>query len=186
MMEAEPNLEGLLHVLRFFRDHPRPGRFPRELPIPVDTKFIARHQQLLRKWFDIVLPPHAIRADEDHFERRYGLRYAETHLLVRLLDSDLKHELAFPCSEFSLPLSTLADLTVRRVAAVIVENKVNLLTLPSLSRGIGLGGLGAGVTLLRNIPWLSHCPVAYWGTSMSRGSRYCPHSGPFSLIPRAS
>jgi len=163
MIEAEPDLEGLLNVLRFFRDHPRPGRFARELPIPVDTKFIERHQQLLRQWFDVVLPPHTIRADEDHFERRYGLRYVEPYFLVRLLDSELKRELAFPCSEFSLPLSTLADLPVRRVAAVIVENKVNLLTLPPLCRGIGLGGLGAGVTLLRNVPWLSRCSVAYWG-----------------------
>lgn len=94
-------------------------RLARELPIPVDTKFIERHQGLLRRWFDIVLPPHAIRADEDHFERRYGLRYVEPHLLVRLLDSELKRELAFPCSEFSLPLSTLADLPVRRVVTFI-------------------------------------------------------------------
>ena len=163
MIEAEPDLEGLLHVLRFFHDHPRPRRFARELPIPVDTKFIERHQRLLRQWFDVVLPAHTIRADEDHFERRYGLHYAEPHLLVRLLDSELKYELGVPCSEFSLPLSTLANLSVRRVAAVIVENKVNLLTLPPLCRGVGLGGLGAGVTLLRNVPWLSHCPVAYWG-----------------------
>jgi hypothetical protein len=163
VVEAAPELEGLIHVVQFFRDHPRPDRFARELPIPVDTKFIERHQGLLREWLDLVLPPHAIRADEDHFERRYGLRYAEPQLHVRLLDPSLRQELSLPWSEFSLPLHTLAKLPVRKTSAVVVENKVNLLTLPALDRTIGLGGLGRGVTILRHVPWLKQMPMAYWG-----------------------
>lgn len=163
VIEAAPDLEGLLHVVRFLHDHPRPNLFARELPVPVDTKFVERHRQLLREWLDVVLPPHTIRADENHFERRYGLRYAEPHLPVRLLDPHLEQELGFPCSEFSLPLYTLAELPVRDAAVFVVENKVNLLTLPPLHRGVGLGALGDGVTLLRYLPWLQQIPIAYWG-----------------------
>jgi hypothetical protein len=163
VVEAASELEGLIHVVQYFGDHPRPNCFARELPIPVDTKFIGRHEGLLCEWLDIVLPPHTIRADEDHFERRYGLRYAEPHLHVRLLDKVLEQELGFPCPEFSLPLHTLAALPVRRASVVIVENKVNLLTLPLLPRVIGLGGLGAGVNILRYVPWLKGVPIAYWG-----------------------
>ena len=47
--------------------------------------------------------------------------------------------------------------------AMIVENKVNLLTLPPIRRGIGLGGLGNSVVLLRYLPWLSNIPIVYWG-----------------------
>ena len=67
LIEAAPDLDGLLCVLQFFRDNPRPSRFARELPLSVDTKFIKRYQGLLRQWFDIVLPPYTIRADEEHF-----------------------------------------------------------------------------------------------------------------------
>ncbi|MBL8798027.1 MAG: hypothetical protein JNM56_29285 [Planctomycetia bacterium] len=163
VVAVAPELEGLVQVVEYFRDHPRPDRFARELPIPVDTKFIERHEGLLREWLDLVLPPHTIRADEDHFERRFGLRYAEPHLHVRVLDPFLQQELGLPWLEFSLPLHALAELPVREASAVIVENKVNLLTLPALQRTIGLGGLGRGVTILRYVPWLKQLPLVYWG-----------------------
>jgi hypothetical protein len=169
LIDAAPDLGGLLGVLRFFHENPRPDRYARELPLPVDTKFIERYQGILRGWFDIVLPPHTIRADEEHFERRYGLRYAEPHLLVRLLDPALEQELGCPCSELSIPLHTLGAMPVRADLAIIVENKVNLLTLPSFPRGIGLGGLGDGVVLFRYLSWLNDTRIAYWGDLDTEG-----------------
>jgi hypothetical protein len=169
LIDAAADVEGLLQVVAFFRDHPRPDRFARELPIPVDTKFIERHEALLREWLDILLPPTAIRADESQFELRYGLRYVEPHLYVRLLDPSLREVLGFPCSEFSLPLHTLARLAVERATAIIVENKVNLLTLPPLPRCVGFGALGRAITLLRHVPWLSNCDIWYWGDLDTEG-----------------
>lgn len=169
LIAAAPDLDGLLRVLQFFHDNPRPNRFARELPLPVDTKFIERHQRLLRGWFDAVLPPHTIRADEDHFERRYGLRYPEPHLLVRLLDPALAQELGWPCAELSLPLHTLGAMPVHADLAIIVENKVNLLTLPCFPRGIALGGLGHGAVLLRYLVWLNQMRIVYWGDLDTEG-----------------
>lgn len=163
IVESAAEFPGLIEVLQFFRQNPRPDRFARELPLSVDTKFIERHQGLLREWFDLVLPPATIRSDEEHFERRYGLRYSEPHLCIRLLDRELVAELGFPGDEISLPLHTLSKLQPRNFAAVIVENRTNLLTLPPTVRGIGLGGLGKGVTLLRHIPWLADTALLYWG-----------------------
>src|SRR5262249_7958722 len=122
-----------------------------------------RHEALLREWLDILLPPTAIRADETQFELRFGLRYVEPHLYARLLDPSLRDELGFPCSEFSLPLHTLARLGVERATAIIVENRVNPLTLPPLPRSVGFGALGRAITLLRHVPWLSNCDIWYWG-----------------------
>ncbi len=156
-------LPGLIAVVNYFKKNPRPNRFVRELPLSVDTKFIEQHKGVLRQWLDRILPAHTIRADEEHFERRFGLRYAEPDLFVRFLDPVLQDELGFPCSALSLPLSTLISLEVADARIVIVENRVNLLTLPSTSRCIGLGGLGRGVTLLRYLPWLTRAPIIYWG-----------------------
>ena len=190
LIDAAPDLGGLLNVLQFFCENPRPDRFARELPLPVDTKFIGRYQGLLRQWFDIVLPPHTIRADEEHFERRYGLRYAEPHLFVRLLDPTLGQELGCPCSELSIPLHTLGAMPVRAGLAIIVENKVNLLTLPSFPRGIGLGGLGDGAVLLRYLSWLNHMQIVYWGDLDTEGFEILsslraifPHARSFLMDP---
>ena len=180
LIDVAPELPGLLHVLRHFEANPRPGRFARELPLPVDTKFIERHQKLLREWFDVVLPPQSIRADEDHFERRYGLRDPEPHILVRLLDPQLQRELGFPCDEFSLPLRTLGVLAVQRATAIIVENKVNLLTLPPMRRFIGFGALGDGVTLLRDVSGSTPSKSFTGETSTLKGSRFCRRCVPSS------
>ena len=163
LIDSATELDGLLSVLRCFHAHPLPNCFARELPLPVDTKFIERHKRILFEWFDITLPPHAIRSYETQFERRFGLRYAEPHLLVRLLDPAFQVELKFPCMELSLPLGALSQLPVSQARVLIVENKVNLLTLPPLPRTIALGGLGGAVTLLRDVGWLNSIPLIYWG-----------------------
>ena len=75
VIEYESEVDGLIQVVQYFLDNPRPSVFARELPVPVDTKFIERNRRVLREWFDIVLPSHTIRSDETHFERRYGMRY---------------------------------------------------------------------------------------------------------------
>ncbi len=162
-IECAEELEGLLHVIRYFLENPRPKRFARELPIPVDTKFIERHERVLRQWLDIVLPPDAILAGENHFGRRYGLQFAEPHWLVRFLDPDLRTEAGFPCCEFSIPLTTLANLRFSEVNVFIVENKVNLLTLPRIRNTLSLGGVGRAATELREVEWLRNVPITYWG-----------------------
>jgi hypothetical protein len=144
LVDSVPELDGLLHVVRFLREHPRPNLFLRELPVPVDTKFVKRQQGLLREWLDLALPPHTIRADEEHFERRYGLRYAEPHILARVLDPELERELGFPWPELSLPPGALARLPAHPAAVLVVENRVNLLTLPPVRLTLGLGALVRG------------------------------------------
>jgi hypothetical protein len=53
--------------------------------------------------------------------------------------------------------------SVRQFRVFIVENKVNLLTVPPLSRTIGIGALGKAVSLLRYLSWLGQMEVTYWG-----------------------
>ena len=163
LTELAPEVNGLLEVVEVLQRTPRPGCFARELPVSVDTKFVERHQRVLRQWLDRILPPQAIRADEEHFERRYGLRYAEPHLLVRFLDSQTQQRLGFPCEVLSVPLHTLGDWQPEGVPVLIVENKVNLLTTPRGRYAIALGGLGNGISLLRYVPWLATADVTYWG-----------------------
>jgi hypothetical protein len=156
-------LDGLLHVIDYFVAHPRPGVFARELPLNVDTKFIEYNEGILQSWLDIVLPPHEIRADEEHFHRRFGLRYSDPHLLIRFLDPQIQKESGCPWSECSVPLHAIANRPIIADRILIVENKVNLLTLPPIPRTLALGGLGNSVTDLRYAAWLPTTDVWYWG-----------------------
>jgi hypothetical protein len=52
---------------------------------------------------------------------------------------------------------------VRDATVIIVENRLNLFTLPRLLRAIGLEGEGKAVTRLENLTWLHDNRIIYWG-----------------------
>jgi len=84
-------------------------------------------------------------------------------MAVRILDVDLQDELRLPFDEFSVPLRWLATLPVRNATVFIVENRLNLLTLPPFKRGIAIRGEGSAVTRLGKLEWLHDNRVIYWG-----------------------
>jgi hypothetical protein len=133
----------LLAVCAYFLANPRPGRYTRELPLAVHTKFIEEHVGILRRLLDALLPTDAIAADESTFEARYGLRYDEPLVRLRLLDPALNLELCLPLSDVSAPVSQVAVLPLGGRECIIVENKQVFLTLPVLPNCLALFGTGA-------------------------------------------
>ena len=176
LLAIEAELPQLLDVVAHLQTHPRPGCFIRELPLAISTKLIEENSSILAQWLD-VLTPDAIdfAFGRDQFAQRYGFRSPDDQLWLRLLDDNMLEELCCPGSELALPLTTLAGLPVRDANVIIVENKVNLLTLPPLPRTLALGGLGRGVTQLFRIPWLETAPIAYWGDIDVEGLQILAH-----------
>jgi len=165
LIDSVEVFDDLLLVTKYLLDNPRPNCFPREIPLPISTKLIEENRKLLAQWLDRLLPPDQIdvRFEPTEFEARYGLKCVRAHLMIRLLDESLRAELGLPFDELSLRADSIGSLPVARVRVYIVENKVNLLTLPAMKRSIGFGGLGKAVSLLREIGWLSSVPIFYWG-----------------------
>ena len=160
----------LLTVCTYFLAHPWPHLYVRELPIPVHTKFIEENQVILRQLLDVLLAPEAIRHDETQFERRFGLRYDEPQIRLRLLDDKLRRELGWPAADLGLTLSDCAGLTeLRGRTAFIVENKMTFLTLPPVENGFAIWGKGFQVSLLREVAWLAQCAIWYWGDLDAQG-----------------
>lgn len=153
----------LLQVCTYFLAHPQPGLYVRELPIPVHTKFIEEHNTILRQLLDVVLPAVTIHSAEMTFERRFGLRYDEPLLRLRLLDPTLQAVLQWPGTDLSLPLSQAATLPLAGTQVFITENKMNFLTLPARPNAVALWGQGFQVNALRAVAWLQHCIIWYWG-----------------------
>ncbi|MGV3485015.1 MAG: Wadjet anti-phage system protein JetD domain-containing protein [Planctomycetaceae bacterium] len=171
LLDVADDLPGLLDIVDYLVAHPRPNCFARELPIAVSTKLLQANRRRLASWLDIVLPSAAIdhRYGYEDFEPRYGLRYARPHFLLRVLDDDLRAELGLPFDELSLPAESLSKLPASQVRILIVENKVNLLSLPAIERTIALGGLGNGVIQLGDIRWMYENPIYYWGDLDAEG-----------------
>lgn len=162
--------DDLLTVCAYFMAYPRPNLYLRELPIPVHTKFIEDNQAILRHLLDALLPPAAIRADENQFERRFGLRYDEPQIRLRLLDEDLRRELGWPAADASLTVSDCAALErINDYTILIVENKMTFLTLPPIKNGLAIWGKGFQVGLLREVGWLAECAIWYWGDLDAQG-----------------
>ena len=162
MLEFAGEWPDIIEVCRYFMAHSRPGLYVRELPIPVDTKFIERHQGVLRRLLDFLLPSDA-RSDAEGFEERFGLRYDEPLIRVRLLDQCLRTSLCVPASDISIPLSQFRALNWLPRTAIIVENKMTFLTLPPVVTGIGIWGGGGAAELLTSVTWLRNCRLIYWG-----------------------
>lgn len=157
------SITDLIAVTQYFIANPWPDCYARQIPVPVDTKFVERHWATLRQWLDRVLPSSAMDVNETKFARRFGLRDGQAHRAVRVLDPQLVTELGLPFDELLLPLRSTAALPVTDATVVIVENDLNLLTLPPIARGVGIRGEGNAVNRLEQLRWLGANRVLYWG-----------------------
>ncbi|MEX0599402.1 MAG: Wadjet anti-phage system protein JetD domain-containing protein, partial [Rhodothermales bacterium] len=159
----------LLKVVRYFADHPRPNLYARELPLDVDTKFVERHEGVLRQLLDFLLPEEAIDAGASDFARRYGLRYDESLVRMRVLDPSLPVASSWPADDLSIPIASAARLDGAGCTVVISENKMTFLTLPRIPHGLGIWGGGFQIDVLRAVEWLRACDVLYWGDLDAHG-----------------
>lgn len=170
VLEHADGWERVLRVLDWFRAHPRPGLYLRQLDIAgVDTKFIEHHRGLLTELLDAVLPAHAVDRSVSGvraFNRRYGLESEPPLVRFRLLDPALYlHGL----SDLSLPPDQFAalDLPARRV--FITENRTNGLAFPDVPGSLVVFGLGYGLERLSATKWLENTEVHYWGDIDTHG-----------------
>ena len=101
------------------------------------------------------------------FERRYGLKFDQSLIRLRILDQSLCP--ASGISDISLPLSQLADWQIPCNRVFITENKINGLSFPQAPGSIVIFGLGYGIDSLAELPWLQQCKIHYWGDIDTHG-----------------
>jgi hypothetical protein len=169
-LEHALDWERILPVLYWFRDHPRPGLYLRQLEIRgVDTKFIETHRGLLGQLLDLVVPSSSIDAafsGASEFEGRYGLRSRPVLVRFRILDPVLRiHGL----SDLTVPVDDLRSLEIRADRVFVTENEVNGLAFPEVPGGVVLFGLGYGIERLADLPWLAERRLHYWGDLDTHG-----------------
>jgi hypothetical protein len=168
VLEHADDWEKVLAVLGWFRAHPRPGVYLRQLDIAgVDTKFIEARRALLAELLDLVLSPDSIAASAGrHFETRYGLLSKSPLVRFRILDS--RHRIG-GLSDLATPAPQFAklELPVRRV--FITENEINGLAFPDVPDAAVIFGLGYGLERLADARWLHDKAIFYWGDIDTHG-----------------
>lgn len=159
----------LCRVCLYFLAHPLPNRYARELPIAVHTKFIEEHTGILRALLEAVLPPEAVNFSATTFDTRFGLRYDEPLIRMRVLDETFCAQYHLPFADVSAPLSQFCTVAFSGQRCIVTENKLTFLTLPCLPDTVAIFGGGFRVDLLGGVGWLRECPVYYWGDLDAQG-----------------
>jgi hypothetical protein len=176
----------LLSICDYLIKNPQPNCYLRELEINgIDSKFIEKNTKILADLLDLVLPStainHAIISLRQHgFERRYGFKFDQPLVRLRLLDRSL-----YPrqhLNDISLPFSQLACWKIACKRVFITENKISGLSFPDMPEAIVIFGLGYGIDQLAEVTWLADCELVYWGdidthgfSILSRLRHHFPH-----------
>lgn len=165
------NWPNLLMVVDYFKAHPRPNVYMRDLPLELDTKFVETHRGILQELLLLVLPPEAIHSAGTDFVERFGLRKPPFMVRIRMLDPALQAMAALPVDDMALPLDALVDLPLANREVIVVENLASFLSLPSRPNTLAIWGEGAKVAGLI-VPWLATCRVRYWGDLDVQGFQF--------------
>ncbi|MGE5763601.1 MAG: Wadjet anti-phage system protein JetD domain-containing protein [Mycobacterium leprae] len=181
----------LLELARWLREHPRPGVYPRQIPVAgLHTKLVETHRALLTRLLDAVLPADTVTATASSFAGRYGLREPARRIRVRGAAAVLglpPGPAAVPYGDVVWDIAVLAALDQAAVGVtelLVVENKTSFLTVPHRPDRLVVWGEGYGADeLLRALPWVPAVAVRYWGdidthgfTILDRVRAVAPHT----------
>jgi len=152
----------LLSVCRYFDEHPQPLCFPRQVPLPIGTKFIEDHAAILRELLDTVLGDR-VNVEATVFEERFHLLVEPPQVRFRFLDHELQRRAGWPVSDCTVPLPAFASLDWNIDRVLIVENRDVFLCLPEVDRTIAIFGSGKAASLLPACTWMKAVDLVYWG-----------------------
>ena len=167
--EAWPQL---LKVCRYFESHPQPDCYIRQLDIQgVDSKFIEKNKGILSELLTQKLPATDYHVEitglsQHGFERRYGLRYEQPTIRLRILDAALAVN---GLTDISLTVSEFRQFNIAVDTVFIAENKINGLAFPDYPRAMVIFGLGYAVNLLAAAYCLQARTIYYWGDIDTNG-----------------
>jgi hypothetical protein len=162
LLKKEADWTSILLVCHYFLSTPRPDLYIRQLPVQIHTKFIEENAPLLQSLLDFLIPEHIRDNSQKRFAERFFLKFDEPLIRIRILDDMLQFQNNI--KDLSIPLSSFRSLSLNCNRILIAENKMNFLTLPEVPGSVALwSGGGFNISYLKNIEWLKHEQIYYWG-----------------------
>ncbi|MDR0442036.1 MAG: DUF2220 family protein [Treponema sp.] len=156
----------LTETLSWICANPNSNLYIRQIPVAgIDSKWLETRKGIVCELIA------AIRGDpsEDHdFFRFCGLR-PQPHLIrMRILDPDIRSQFS-GLSDIFAPVEEIAGLDITPALTFIVENIQTALAFNDIKNSVVFMGLGYGVNVLGEIPWLHHTRCIYWGDIDTHG-----------------
>lgn len=152
----------LVAVCQYFHANPQPGCHPRQIPVPVGTKFIEEHLGILRELLDVVVGDRANQCGETFYDR-FHLLVEPAQVRFRFLDSQLREQVGWPVLDCAVPAPSFADLSWKIGRVLVVENRNVFLCLPDIPETLAIFGAGKAATLLHGCAWMRSADIVYWG-----------------------
>lgn len=192
VIQYAENWKPLLAICQYFLKNPNPNLYIRELPIQVHTKFIENHKGILNELLTLILPETHINAEfsgTKDFEQRWGLKYMQSLIRLRILDKSLANKYLSGLTDIQITEEELITWQIPCKKVFIFENKtnysnvMNFLTFPQLTDAIAIFGSGFKIGNLKKVTWLAEKSIYYWGDIdvhglqiLSQIRSYFPHT----------
>lgn len=151
----------ILTIARCLIDRPRPGCFPRELPIEVSGKLLGTRQRLIMEMLRDV--PGLLDPLGKEPLDALGLRSPEPLIEIRFLTAEVAQRSGVPVQYLAITTSSLARLIPAAHSIFILENRMSFLSFPSVPQAVAIWGQGNSATVLSKISWLAEKDVYYAG-----------------------
>jgi hypothetical protein len=172
-LDLAPDWPAILAAVVWIRDHPRSGRFVRQMDAPgVHTKLVEKHRGVISELLDKVLPATAIddsARGASAFARRYGFRDKPDRIRIRFLDRSCAISPDRLGLDLTLDAAAFAALDPPVERVFITENEVNFLAFPDCPRSLVIFGSGYGWSAFTAASWLHQREIHYWGDIDTHG-----------------
>lgn len=142
--------------------HPRPGCYPRELPLHVSGKLLGEEQRTICAILAGIPGAHW-QAGADYYEQLGLRRPPASFVRFRFLDASVRELNGYPTDDVSVSLDTLRVRPLLADRIFLVENSMTYLAFPPVSGAIVMFGEGNAVARVGDLHWLSERRVTYWG-----------------------
>jgi hypothetical protein len=159
----------IILICNYFLKNPRPNLYIRELPIPIHTKFIEQHKDILGRLLTELLPAEVIMDTANSFEERFHLRKSPSLCRIRLLDHRLAESFFSGITDISMLVEEAAKLSLPVKRVFIIENLMTFLTLPPQPDACAIFGKGFQAQQVKQLEWLHQCEIWYWGDMDAHG-----------------
>lgn len=158
---------GVIDLAAYLAVHPDSGCFPRELPVPVDTKFLETNHVLVIGLLCTFRPDLPVLFDKQlSWEHQLGLRKKEDMIQIRLpmpAQIMVANEVCTQTNHVIIPKEAFIAFSYPHIKKVfIIENETLFLTFPLEDGELALYKGGFAITALRGAPWLELCKLYYF------------------------
>lgn len=162
VLQLQNSWDGICAVVDFLISNDVRNHYVRSIPVPVHTKFIQTHQQIILSLIKELSPKRLVDGAAT-LETALELKTKSHIYLLRWLDKSLAVWYMHGIEILGLTTETLQSAEWEVKEVWLVENETNLYLMPERKNAIVIFSSGYALALLKGINILQNRRLFYWG-----------------------